>query len=428
MSLGFFLPRRLGGEYRLQRVGVIASVPHFGCNGHWGRGEVLHLLQMETQFAGDISQLGHVLLMAAGVGGNEVGYDLLIEMLLTVNAVEDAFELVELLEGRFTHEHEYTVAGMLRSHLQSSADVAGDEFAGVFLCGSVGGLVLTLVQQKVVAHAAANETFLDAWQGIDGVVDVEQLGVVGVEVGAYLGMYAAGAAAFLAGTEVASVHAIHVGTGATEVAEIAFEVGHLGDLLYLFQYALLRATGNELALMGRDGAEGAATETAAMDVDAVLNHVVGRNALALVLRVRLTRVRQVERGIKLFGGHRRVGWIDHDVLITRFLQQSLGMHHVRLFLNVTEVLGLCSLVVQTFLMRVQHNVVLRRCQVLGNIYNLWQFHKFVSGETAVGVGDACQLNRCLLAHTVSDEVGSAVQKNAGTQTVLPVVVVGEPAQ
>ena len=35
--------------------------------------------------------------------------------------------------------------------------------------------------------------------------------------------------------------------------------------------------------MGGDGAEGTASETATMDVDGELDHVVGRNALAFVL-------------------------------------------------------------------------------------------------------------------------------------------------
>ena len=61
-------------------------------------------------------------------------------------------------------------------------------------------------------------------------------------------------------------------------------------MFYLAQNALLRTTGDELALMGRDGAEGTSAKTAAMDVDAELNHVVSRNALTLVFRMGLTRI------------------------------------------------------------------------------------------------------------------------------------------
>ena len=109
--------------------------------------------------------------------------------------------------------------------------------------------------------------------------------------------------------------------------------------------------------MGRDGAEGASAETAAMDVDRELDHLVGGDALALILGVGQSRVWQVERGVKFLGGHRRVGGIDDDDPFAHLLQQTLGMHHVRLFLDVAEVLGLCPLVAQTLLMGVQHDVV-----------------------------------------------------------------------
>ena len=51
------------------------------------------------------------------MAGDEVRDELLVEMLLAVDAVEDALELVELLERRFAHQSEHTVAGVLRCHL-----------------------------------------------------------------------------------------------------------------------------------------------------------------------------------------------------------------------------------------------------------------------------------------------------------------------
>ena len=154
---------------------------------------------------------------------------------------------------------------------------------------------------------------LDAWKGIDGAVDVEEFRVVGVEVRTDLRMDAAGTAAFLAGVLIAARHAVHVCRGSAEVGEVAFEVGHLDDLLHLAEDALFRAAGDELALMGGDGAEGAASEAAAMDVDAELDHLVGRDALALVFWMGLTGVGEVEGGVELCSGHRGEGGIDDDV-------------------------------------------------------------------------------------------------------------------
>ena len=191
--------------------------------------------------------------------------------------------------------------------------MTGDELAGVFLRRLVGGFVLAPVQEEVVTHTTADEAALDTREGIDSAVDVEQLGMTGVEVRADLRMDAAGTSALLTGILVAPVHAVHVGRGSAEVGEVAFEVGHLDDLLHLFQNALLRAAGDELTLMGGDGAEGTAAETAAMDVDGVLDHVVGGDALALVLGMGLARVRQVERGVDLLSGHRRVRRVDDNI-------------------------------------------------------------------------------------------------------------------
>lgn len=100
---------------------------------------------MEAKAAGDVGQLGHVLFVAAWVAGYEVGYDLLVEVLLTAYTVEQPLEFVELLEGGLSHQLEHTVAGVLRSHLQTAADMTCDEFAGVFLSGTVDSLVLASV-------------------------------------------------------------------------------------------------------------------------------------------------------------------------------------------------------------------------------------------------------------------------------------------
>ena len=149
--------------------------------------------------------------------GNEVGDDLLFQSFLAVDAVKLSLEFIELLERRLAHQSQHMVAGVLRSDLQSTADMAGNEFAGVFLCCPVCGFILTLVEQQVVADATANKALLDFRQRIDGTIDVQQLRVVGVEVGADLRMNAARALALFADGEVAAMHAVHVGRRSAEV-------------------------------------------------------------------------------------------------------------------------------------------------------------------------------------------------------------------
>jgi len=89
--------------------------------------------------------------------------------------------------------------------------VAGDELAGVLLGCLIGGFILAAVEQEVVANATADETALNARQSIDGVVDIEQFGVIGIQVRTDLRMDAAGSSALLTSIEVASVHPVHIG-------------------------------------------------------------------------------------------------------------------------------------------------------------------------------------------------------------------------
>ena len=104
LALGLLLLRCLGREDGFQRIGVEARVPHFGGHRHGSGREVLNLLQMESQLAGDVGQLGHVLLTAPWMAADEVRDDLLVEVLLTTNAVELSLELIELLERGLAHE------------------------------------------------------------------------------------------------------------------------------------------------------------------------------------------------------------------------------------------------------------------------------------------------------------------------------------
>jgi hypothetical protein len=145
LALGEFLPLTLGREDGFKGVGVVARVPGFSGDGHGRGGKVLHLFEVEVELLGEYGEFSHVLFLTAGVGGDEVGDDLLSQVLLAVDAVEDALEGVELLERGFAHEPKYTVAGMFGSHLEASADMAADEFTGVLLGNTVGRLILTFV-------------------------------------------------------------------------------------------------------------------------------------------------------------------------------------------------------------------------------------------------------------------------------------------
>ena len=135
---------------------------------------------MEIQLACLGCKLGHCLYRAAGVAAYEVGDNLLAKIFAAVDVIKNALEVVEELERWLAHEVEHTIACMFGCHLQSSAHVAGDEFASIFACGSVDSFVLALMKQQIVAHTATYEALLDAWQCVHTTVDVHEWAVISV--------------------------------------------------------------------------------------------------------------------------------------------------------------------------------------------------------------------------------------------------------
>ena len=146
LSLSFLLAWRLCAEYGLQRVRIIACIPGLSADSHGCRREVLNLFKLKAEFTGDAGQLRHILLMTAGMAGDEVGDNLLVEVLLTADAVEDALKVVELLERGLTHQVKHTVAGVFRCNLQTATDMTDNELAGVFTSGLVGGFILAMIE------------------------------------------------------------------------------------------------------------------------------------------------------------------------------------------------------------------------------------------------------------------------------------------
>ena len=210
---------------------------------------------MEVQALGDYRQLCHILFMTARMRTDEVWNDLLVETLFLVDLVKDALELVEQIERWLAHELQDLRTGMFRRHLQSAAHMLGNQLAGVFPCRLVHLLVLALVQQQVVANTTAYEALLDSRQGIHGMVNLQQLAVVGIEVRTNLRVHARWALAHLARLLVLAMHAVHVGRRTAQVAQIALEIRHFYDFLHLFQDALLASANHELALVCRNGTE-----------------------------------------------------------------------------------------------------------------------------------------------------------------------------
>ena len=420
-----------------------ARIPRFGAHGHGCGREVLHLFEFEVEGFGLGCEGRHVFVVAAGVGADEVGDDLLIESVAAINVVEKFLELVEEFERGLSHELQHGVGSVFGSHLEASRHVVANQLFGIFLLSVVNGFISAAMQNEVVAHTASHEALFDAGQRVDGMVDGKEWPVVGVEVFANGRVNAAGACALPAQAQVVASHAIHVGRRAAEVGEVALEVGHLGDLSDLAQYALLRSAHDELSLVGRNGAECAASEASAVKADGVAYHFVGRYAFAAILGVGHSCVGQVERSIYLFGGEGRVGRKDYKHVCPHSLQQSVGLHAVALGFDVPKVFGIFPFVGQGLFVGMEHYVV--GANALGHLvlgaehdglaHGVTAQRGLEVGYSAIAVGPVVQyaVFQALaefadgqFAHAVNEQVGTAVAQDAWPHAFLPIVVVGEP--
>ena len=180
--------------------------------------------------------------------------------------------------------------------------------------------------------------------------------------------------------------------------------------------------------MGRDGAESAAAEAAAVHVDRVAYHLVGRNHFVLIARVRHTGVGEVKRSVDLGRGHRRQHRVDLDGHAGVGLPEGGAVHAVALLLDVAEVLGLTALVDHAEVKAVEYDVVtvcLGRDLVERTANHSLGYIGDIS-DPLTGSKTAGYFQRGLLAHSVGDEVGLDFGKNRRAQAVLPVVVVRGP--
>ena len=144
--------------------------------------------------------------------------------------MEVVVELLEEREGRFAHQPQHALFGVLRGDLQPPGGVM-DQY----------GAQIGRVVEEVVADSAADERLLDPLHGADLRVEIQQRPVVVVEIGALRRMEARRAPT--PGTErpVPAAHAVHVGRGGPDVGEIALESGHLRDALHLGEDRALAA-------------------------------------------------------------------------------------------------------------------------------------------------------------------------------------------
>ncbi len=400
-------------------VGILARAEHHRREGHGRGGEVLHLFEREVELAQHLLRQGaHLLLGASGVRRDEVGNQLVGQPLAVADAVEVGVQPFEKREGRLAHQVQHPLLGVLGGYLEAARGVVHEHRAQV-----------VAVIEQVVADAAADEGFLHPLHGPDAGVEFEQRTVVVVQVGAHARVEARGAPAPGAERAVAAAHAVHVGRGAADVGEVALESGHAGHALHLGEDRPRAARLHELALVRRDGAERAAAEAAAVEIDRIFDHLPRRNGpAALVARMGRTLVGEIERAVELLGREHGVRGRDHHEAVARGLHERMHrIAEVALGLDDREVPGEGAVVARALLVGAEADRALGvealHVVAVGDEGHLADLAQQL-GVISVAQG-ARHLLHHALAHAVHHQVGAAVGQDRGHDAVAPVVVVRE---
>ena len=295
---------------------VLARVVHRGRQRHRRGQEGLHLVEAEVVLLQPQRQVEHVLVGRARVGCDEVRHQVLLLARQRRELLEHLAEFLVGTDARLHHLGERVLLGVLGRDLEQAADVVGDELLHV----------LRRAHRQVVAQARADGDALDARHRARLAVQLDQRGMVGVEILADARIHARQPPAVLLDRLALAHHAVHVGRRPAEVGDVALEVGRLvADLLDLVNDRRVRAALDDAALVLGDRAEGAAAEAAAHDVDRELDHVPGRDARAAVARVRRPREGPVEHEVHLGRGQRHRRRVDPHV--ARAGAFAVALHH-----------------------------------------------------------------------------------------------------
>ena len=153
--------------------------------------------------------------------------------------------------------------------------------------------------------------------------------VAGVHIVANTGKYATGSCAFFATAAIFSSHFVHIGAGASEVADRSGESRHLREQFHFSQDAFLGTAGDEFSLVRIDRAKTATAKTAAMRGDGKFDHFESGNGPAFfVAGMRCSHIRVFKTFVQLAVFEWRIGRIDDDCGFSDVLQNAFGVDFI----------------------------------------------------------------------------------------------------
>ena len=320
---------------------------------------------------------------------------------------------------------------MFRGHLQAPAHMIVNQFAGVFFVVADQFFVVCLLQQHVITHAASDKQVLHLRVVAHFAVKFQKLLVMRVHVVADFRREATGACALLATARVLAAHVVHIGTRAAQIGDGAGESVHLRNQIDFAQNAFAATARDEFALVRVDGAKTATAKTAAVRVDAELDHVERRHVAALsVTRVRFAGVGVFKAFVEFAVFQRRVRRVNHHGLFRDILQNAALEPLVAFNVHLAAVVNLIALIGKAIFVACEAQVfplLGRRDLPLGREVGCLR-HGMQTGERYAFLQESHDFFQRFFAHAVHENVGLRIEKNARLESVAPVVVMRHAAQ
>ena len=309
---------------------ILARVVHGRGGGHRRGIEGLHLVRTEAVALEPEGEVHHVLVRGTRMRGDEVRDQVLLLARLLGVLLEHLLEAVVAADAGLHHLVQRTALGVLGRDLQVAADMVGDQFLDV----------LGRFHSQVVSQPRGDQDLLHPRQCPRLAVELDQGRVIGVEVLADAGEHARRLAAVALDLRVLASDAVHVGGRPAEVRDHAGKARYLvAHLLDLTDDRVMGAILDDPAFVLGDGAEGAATKAATHDVHRETDHLVGRDLFLAIGRVRHARIGHAEHVVHFLGGHGDGRRREPDVHVAMPLHQRPGV--ARVGFQVQHAVGVC---------------------------------------------------------------------------------------
>ena len=309
---------------------------------------------------------------------------------------------------------------VLRGHLQLAADVVLDQ---------VGEEFTIFVLEKIVkANPRANENLFDARDLPQFSQQEKIIGVIRVQVGTWGGGQAVPVLAQAVFALLLTGGPAEIGGGAAHVMDIAFEPRVLGEGGDLPENALVAAGGYHPPLVEGQGTEFAGPKAPPVVGDGKAYLFNGRHAAHGVIDgMGLPKVGQLRHFVQLLGVQGHGGGIGDEVSVPVGLDHRPAPDGVVLVILHQVGRRIGPLVPgDRFVGGHRHSGKGADAGVFGE--KAGPFHRGDLCCRCAGGQESGQLPGGPLPHAIGEQVGLGVQEDGAPDLVLPVIVVGEPAQ